>query len=90
MGLILGILAPIVAGRSAVLMSPVSFLRRPASWLQLLAAQYPTLSAAPNFAFELAMRRTSDDDMIGRDLGNVIGLINGSEHVHAGTVTAVH
>ena len=32
------------------------------------------------------MRRTSDDDMIGRDLGNVIGLINGSERVHAGTV----
>ena len=67
-------------------MSPVLFLRRPASWLQLLAAEYPTLSAAPNFAFELAMRRTSDDDMIGRDLGNVIGLINGSERVQAGTV----
>jgi len=86
MGLIVGILAPIVVGRSAVLLSPTSFLRRPACWLQLLAADYPTLSAAPNFAFELAMRRTSDDDMTGCDLGNVIGIISGSERVHPLTV----
>jgi len=86
MGLILGILAPIIAGRSAVLLSPMSFLRRPACWMQLLGAEYPALSAAPNFAFELAVRRTADDDMAGRDLGNVLGIISGSERVHIETV----
>ena len=86
MGLMLGICAPIMAGRSAVLLSPVSFLRRPACWMQLLAADYPTLSAAPNFAFELAVRRTSDDDMAGRDLGNVAGIISGSERIHVATI----
>ena len=30
-----------------------------------------TYSAAPNFAFELAARKTSDDDMAGLDLGGV-------------------
>ena len=86
MGLILGILAPMIAGCRAVLLSPMSFLQRPAGWLQLLAAECPMFSAAPNFAFELAVRRTSDDDLAGRDLGNVVAIVSGSERVHVATV----
>src|SRR6185437_16220844 len=37
MGLISGLCAPLVAGRNATLMSPMSFLRRPSCWMQLLA-----------------------------------------------------
>jgi len=37
MGLIFGICAPFVVGRSAVLLSPMAFLQRPARWMQLLA-----------------------------------------------------
>jgi long-chain fatty acid adenylase/transferase FadD26 len=86
MGLILGICAPLMAGRSAVLLSPMSFLRRPACWMQLLAKNYHSFSAAPNFAFELAVRRTSDDDMVGLDLGEVVGIVSGSERIHIATV----
>ncbi|KJX74643.1 long-chain-fatty-acid--AMP ligase FAAL26/FadD26 [Mycobacterium lepromatosis] len=86
MGLILGIFTPMVVGRSAVLLSPMSFLRRPACWMQLLATTRACFSAAPNFAFELAVRRTSDDDMTGLDLGDVAGIISGSERVHIATV----
>ena len=86
MGLILGICAPLVAKRSAVLLSPMSFLRRPACWMQLLATTRACFSAAPNFAFELAVRRTSDDDMAGLDLGDVTGIVSGSERIHAATV----
>ena len=50
-------------------MSPMSFLQKPARWMQLLATNSRSWSAAPNFAFELAVRRTSDDDMAGLDLG---------------------
>ena len=71
MGLVLGVCAPPVMGISAVLTSPVSFLQRPARWMQLLAANSYAFSAAPNFAFELAARKTSDDDMAGLDLGGV-------------------
>ena len=67
-----------LAGRPAVLMSPVSFLQKPARWMQLLATNSHSFSAAPNFAFELAVRRTSDDDLAGLDLGDVLGIINGS------------
>ena len=38
MGLMLGIACPLVIQRSAVLLSPVSFLQRPARWMQLLAS----------------------------------------------------
>jgi len=86
MGLILGICAPLMAGRSAVLLSPMSFLRRPACWMQLLAKSYHSFSAAPNFAFELAVRRTSDEDMAGLDLGEVVGIVSGSERIHVATV----
>jgi len=86
MGLILGVCIPLVAGRSAVLMSPMSFLRRPACWIELLAKSYRSFSAAPNFAFELAVRRTSDEDMAGLDLGEVTGIVSGSERIHIATV----
>ncbi|SON62531.1 Long-chain-fatty-acid--AMP ligase FadD26 [Mycobacterium simulans] len=86
MGLILGICAPLVAGRSAILLSPMSFLRRPACWMQLLATTGRCFSAAPNFAFELAVRRTSDEDMAGLDLSDVVGIVSGSERIHVATV----
>jgi long-chain fatty acid adenylase/transferase FadD26 len=86
MGLILGLCAPLVADRSAVLMSPMSFLVRPTRWIHQLASNGPCFSAAPNFAFELAVRRTSDADMCGLDLGNVQGIVSGSERIHVATV----
>ena len=69
MGLVLGICAPPLLGHPAVLTSPVAFLQRPARWIQMLADNTHAFSAAPNFAFELAARKTSDDDMADRDLG---------------------
>jgi len=86
MGLIFGICAPFVVGRSAVLLSPMAFLQRPARWMQLLARYPCSFSAAPNFAFELAVRRTSDDDMAGLDLAHVLGIISGAERIHTATL----
>ena len=86
MGLIMGICAPLVTGRRAVLMSPVAFLRKPASWMQLLASHPSSVSAAPNFAFELAVRRTSDEDMAGLNLGGVQAVLSGAERVHSATI----
>jgi acyl transferase domain-containing protein/acyl-CoA synthetase (AMP-forming)/AMP-acid ligase II/SAM-dependent methyltransferase len=86
MGLHLGIIFPILAGFRTVLTSPASFLQRPARWMQLLATNSHALSAGPNFAFELAARRTSDDDMAGLDLGNVSCIFNGGERVQPATL----
>ena len=99
MGLIQGVFAPLLtppgveggaAGRPIVLMSPMAFLQKPARWMQLLASNSHSWSAAPNFAFELAVRRTSDVDMAGLDLGDVLGIISGSERIHAATIRRFH
>jgi fatty acid CoA ligase FadD28 len=86
MGLVLGVCAPIMGGIPTVLMSPVAFLQRPARWMHLLAKESHAFSAAPNFAFELAARKTSDEDMAGLDLGDVLVILSGSERVHPATL----
>ena len=86
MGLLLGIIMPILAGQPTLLTSPVGFLQRPARWMQLLARNGCTISAGPNFAYDLAVRKTSDDDMAGLDLGGVHTILNGSERVQPATL----
>ncbi|WP_217696683.1 AMP-binding protein [Mycobacterium sp. GA-1841] len=86
MGLVLGVCAPILSGYPAVLMSPVAFLEQPARWVRALATNANAFSAAPNFAFDLAARKTKDADLAGLDLGGVLGIINGAERVEPGTL----
>ncbi len=86
MGLMLAMREPIMFGIRSVLTSPIAFLQRPARWMQLLAANTRAFSAAPNFAFELAVRKTSDDDLAGLDLGGVLGILSGSERIHPATL----
>ncbi len=86
MGLLVGVCVPLLAGLHAVLTSPVSFLARPARWLQLLASNSHAFSAGPNFAFEVAARKASDEELTGFDLSNVLGIINGSERVQPATL----
>jgi len=86
MGLLLGLTGGVTFGVPAVLMSPMAFLQKPARYMQKLASNTHAFSAVPNFAFELAARRTSDADMAGLDLGNVHTILSGSERVHAATI----
>jgi long chain fatty acid CoA FadD26 len=86
MGLLLGVTSALTIGLHSVVMSPMAFLQRPARWVQQLAKNTRTFTAVPNFAFELAARRTSDADMAGLDLGQVHTVLSGSERVHAATI----
>ena len=86
MGLVLGVCAPILCGRRAELMSPVSFLEKPARWMRALAENPHAWSSAPNFAFDLAARKTTDADLSGLDLGGVVGIISGAERVEPATL----
>jgi long chain fatty acid CoA FadD26 len=64
----------------------MAFLQKPARWIQLAAGKTHLVSPAPNFAFDLAVRRTSDADMAGLDLGNVFTFISGAERVKPATI----
>jgi fatty acid CoA ligase FadD21 len=86
MGLMMGICGPILSGHPAVLASPTSFVEKPARWLRALAQSSRAFSAAPNFAFDLAARQTTDGDLAGLDLGGVHAIINGAERVEPSTL----
>jgi len=86
MGLLLGGTGAVTIGLHSVLMSPMAFLQRPARWVQQLATNTRVFTAVPNFAFELAARRTTDADMEGLDLSDVHTVLSGSERVHAATI----
>ncbi len=86
MGLLLGITGALTMGLHSVLMSPMAFLQRPARWVRQMAVNTRVFTAVPNFAFELAARRTTDEDMAGLDLSGVHTILSGSERVHAATI----
>ncbi|WIM89870.1 AMP-binding protein [Candidatus Mycobacterium wuenschmannii] len=86
MGLLLGITGALTMGLHSVLMSPMAFLQRPARWVQEMATNTRVFTAVPNFAFELAARRTTDEDMEGLDLSGVHTILSGSERVHSATI----
>jgi acyl-CoA synthetase (AMP-forming)/AMP-acid ligase II len=86
MGLVLGVCAPIMAGVPGVLTSPIAFLQRPARWIQLMSTEGYAFSAAPNFAFELAASKTTDEDLAGYDLSHIGTILSGSERVNPATL----
>jgi len=57
MGLIGGLLLPILHGFPVTLISPAHFLERPSRWLRGIAAERATVSGGPDFAFRLCIDR---------------------------------
>jgi len=86
MGLIGSWLGALYFGIPIVILSPLAFLSRPARWLWALHAHRATVSAAPNFAFDLCVRKVSDGEIRGLDLSAWRLALNGSESVSAETI----
>lgn len=81
MGLIGAWLGSLYFAAPVVVMSPLTFLVRPETWLWALHRHRATLSAAPNFAFELCLRKIEDPMIAGLDLSSVRMVANGAEAV---------
>ncbi|AZM92176.1 fatty acyl-AMP ligase [Streptomyces sp. W1SF4] len=86
MGLCNGVLLPMLAGAHLALMSPLAFIQRPVRWLRLLDAHRAHLSAGPNFAYDLCVRRIPEPADLNLDLSCVRVLTNGAEPVRPGTL----
>ncbi len=86
MGLIGAWLFALVHGLPLGLMSPLAFLARPERWLWAIHQERATLSAAPNFAYELCVRKIRDEALQGLDLSSWRCALNGSEPVSAATL----
>ncbi len=88
MGLIGAWFGSLYAGMPLILMSPLAFLARPALWLETIARHRATISAAPNFAYELCVRHVSDDALAHLDLSSWRLVLNGAEPVSPATLAA--
>lgn len=70
MGLIGGILQPFYGGFPVVLMSPISFLRKPIRWLQAISRFQATTSGGPNFAYNLCLQKITPQQKATLDLSS--------------------
>lgn len=86
MGLIGSWLFTMASAYPLVLRSPLSFLARPERWLHDIHRHRGTMSAAPNFAYELCVRRIRDEDIEGIDLSSWRCALNGAEPVRPETI----
>ncbi len=86
MGLIGAWLALLHFGTPLVVMSPLAFLTRPERWLQAFHKHRGTIAAAPNFAYELCVRKIADRDIAGIDLSSWRIALNGAEPVNPETL----
>jgi acyl carrier protein len=87
MGLIGAWLGSLYHACPLVLMSPLDFLARPERWLWAIHRHRGTATAAPNFAYELCLRRLDDSALEGLDLSCWRLAANGAEPVSPDTLS---
>lgn len=86
LGLIGGVLQPLYAGYESTIMSPAAFLQRPVRWLQAISRTKATINGAPNFAYDLCVRKVTPAQKETLDLSHWEIMANGAEPVRAETL----
>ncbi|MFD7161862.1 fatty acyl-AMP ligase [Streptomyces violascens] len=86
MGLCTGVVLPLVSGAAAVTMEPAVFVRDPMVWLRAIEAEEDVFAAAPDFAYELCVRRIGPKERRRVDLSTWRVAANGAEPVRAETL----
>ena len=86
MGLIGGVLNPLYGGYKCILMAPTHFLQDPMRWLRAISRYRGTITAAPNFAYELCLKAAKTADLATLDLSSWRVALNGAEPVRAETL----
>jgi acyl-CoA synthetase (AMP-forming)/AMP-acid ligase II len=86
MGLIGHLIQPLYMGFHSILMSPVAFLRKPVRWLRAISRFCATSSSAPNFAYDLCVRKVRPEDVQELDLHRWTVAFCGAEPVREDTM----
>ncbi|HEX7185753.1 MAG TPA: amino acid adenylation domain-containing protein [Thermoanaerobaculia bacterium] len=86
LGLIGNLLQALYVGAPCTLMTPVSFLKSPIRWLDAVSRRRAYCSGGPNFAYELAVRKTTPEQRQGLDLSSWRVAFNGAEPVRRETL----
>jgi acyl-CoA synthetase (AMP-forming)/AMP-acid ligase II len=86
MGLVGGILQTLYCGGCATLMSPLSFLQHPYRWLQTITQKRASTSGGPNFAYDLCVRKITNEQKETLDLSCWTLAFNGAEPIRYDTL----
>lgn len=86
MGLVNAVLQPLFVGYDSILMSALSFVHKPFNWLRAISRAGLALSVAPNMAFDLCVRRITEQQRAELDLSNWHLAAVGAEPVRAETL----
>jgi len=86
LGLIGMWLGSLYHGIPLILMTPFTFLNRPERWLWAIHYHRGTLSGAPNFAYELCVRKIDPSLIEGLDLSSWRMAANGAEKIYPRTL----
>lgn len=73
-------------GVPLILLTPFTFLNRPERWLWAIHYHRGTISAAPNFAYELCTRKIDPAHLEGLDLSSWRVAANGAEKIYPNTL----
>lgn len=86
MRLCTAVVLPLVSDAAAVTMQPTTFVRDPRVWLRAVGRYDDVFSAAPDFAYDLCLRRIPEPERRTIDLSTWRVAASGSEPVRAGTL----
>ncbi|UMB69462.1 type I polyketide synthase [Mycobacterium paraterrae] len=86
MGLIGGILTSIYVGATSYFMPPEAFIERPMRWLEAIAKHGGTITAAPNFAYQLCVDLSTPEERAALDLSTMATAMCGAEPIRAATL----
>jgi fatty-acyl-CoA synthase len=86
MGLVGMAIGALYSGTPCVLLTPQAFVKRPAEWLRAVTRYRGSISFAPNFAYDLCVRRVKD--LSGLDLSSWRVAGCGAEPIHPSTLAA--
>ncbi len=81
-GLVEGMIVPLYNGTPCYLMSPFSFIKRPIQWLKNIGKYKGTHTQAPNFAYDLCLRRAKPGDLSELDLSSWQAAGNAAEPIN--------
>jgi acyl-CoA synthetase (AMP-forming)/AMP-acid ligase II len=89
MGLVEGIIEPVFANYPVYHIQPVDFVRQPSRWPLAMSKYRATVTGGPNFAFDLAAKKTTPEQIATLDLSNLRVWYNGAERVRPATLDLV-
>lgn len=86
MGLIWGLMTPLVGAIPCTFMPPAAFLQKPSRWLEAISHFRGTSTASPNFGYDLCVRKVDEETLAKLDLSCLEATANAAEPVRAETV----